>query len=98
MYETFFSWLLPDCRNSRDCSNRDTAAEPDPMTSEPEPLVPEKCEQIDTWNGLKIWAGDCISASPPETAAAVSGKKTTEEKAKNKIPGRRRAKSPVKRV
>jgi hypothetical protein len=55
-----------------------------PMTSEPEPLVPERCEQIDTWNGLKIWAGDCVSASPPETATVVSEKNLRKKKRKEK--------------
>jgi hypothetical protein len=59
---------------------------PDPMSREPEPLVPEKCEQIDTWNGLKIWAGDCVSASPQETATAVSEKKLRKKKRKKKSP------------
>jgi hypothetical protein len=30
---------------------------------EPEPLLPERCEFLGVRDGIKLWRGDCISAS-----------------------------------
>ena len=53
---------------------------PNPMNGESEPIAPGKCEQIDTWNRLKIWAGDCVSATRLETAPATAKKNEGKKK------------------
>ena len=35
-----------------------------PFAGEPEPLLPERCEFLEVRDGVKLWRGDCISASP----------------------------------
>lgn len=32
-------------------------------TGEPEPLIPERCEFVGISQGVKLWRGDCVSAS-----------------------------------
>ena len=51
-----------------------------PLVAEGEPLVHDGCEHIDTWNGTKIWAGDCVNR-PPATAKS-SSKATVKAKVK----------------
>ena len=55
------------------------------MPGEAESLVKESCEYLETINGIKIWGGDCVSASP--SAEAVRPKKNARQrKAKKRKP------------
>jgi hypothetical protein len=47
------------------------------IVTEAEPLETELCEQIDTWNGVKIWAGDCVSP-PPQAETTGRGSPSVE--------------------
>lgn len=42
---------------------------------EPEPLLPERCEFLEVRDGVKLWRGDCVSAS--RYAKSVAPKKKT---------------------
>ena len=35
-----------------------------PSAAEPESLLPERCEFLEVRDGVKLWRGDCVSASP----------------------------------
>ena len=60
-----------------------TPSMPNNATSdaEAEPLVHDGCDHIDTWNGTKIWEGNCVSPAP---AAATTSPKAKVEKRKSK--------------
>ncbi len=53
-----------------------------PAAAEGEPLVHDGCDHIDTWNGTKIWAGDCVTGPPAVLAKSSKGKATIKAKAK----------------
>ena len=56
-----------------------------PPDAEGEPLVHDGCDQIDTWNGTKIWAGNCVTA-PPEAVKGYPKAKVKQRKPKKRKP------------
>jgi len=52
-----------------------------PVAAEPEPLVPERCEFLEMKDGVKLWRGDCVSASPYAKYVAPK-KKSWKQKSK----------------
>lgn len=59
----------------------DRAPSVSPVIDEPESLLPESCELLEVINGVKIWRGDCVSASALEPRTAKKG--PGERKANN---------------
>ena len=55
-----------------------------PVAAEPEPLVPERCEFLEMKDGVKLWRGDCVSASP--YASMLLQRKNRRDKSRD-LPG-----------
>ena len=55
------------------------------LDAEAEPLVHDGCDHIDTWNGTKIWAGNCVTA-PPEAVKSYPKAKVKQRKPKKRKP------------
>ena len=57
-----------------------------PFAGEPEPLVPERCEFLEVRDGVKLWRGDCISASPYRKFVAPKRKSLKKSRSAKKRP------------
>ena len=56
------------------------------MSGQEEPLIKEGCEYLETINGIKIWGGDCVSASQSTEVVTPKKKAISKKPRKRKTP------------